>query len=438
MTILHGIDFVVVILALLCALSFLITVISSLLTSDLSDVSPTGRLVVLTVCNAAWIDLCDNFLISSFEQFGNLSDSTVSFVVVALDATTEHHLRSRWPQITVDTSDVSIEHGSDEAKWKSQRYFDVVNVKPRAVRRVLQSGADVLLCDADVVWLRDVVQYARRQWFNHSMLFQDDTYGPNTGLFFARANAASIAFLDGWIGFSDKNRNENNDQHMLHRWLETPVGAAARNRVDLGLLARPQFPVGLEYFKRRSQAMGIVEPWAVHANWIVGAHAKRWALRQHLLWFAPWPLAAACAVTLSDDELLDGCNTRECHSAAIVRLVAFALQQSEHCVVAVPLLPCTSSFEQTHGSTRCSLQNVLDVDALIASSSPLVALEPSSVLFEPRLRDSMRVLTMPGDEWRRCWHDSDVINANFTAAALRERLFPKRAVSLCQQRSNTL
>jgi hypothetical protein len=440
MTILHGVDFLAVALAALCALSFLVTVLWSLVSSESSSATAAAPgLVVLTVCNAAWLDLCDNFLLSALAQFANASNRAADFVVVALDSATERHLRSRWPQVAVELSDVSSDQSVDssvEAKWRSQRYFDVVNVKPRAVRRWLRRGANVLLCDADVVWLQDVALFARRHWFNHTLLFQDDTYGPNTGLFFARANAASVAFLDGWIGFSDKNRNENNDQHMLHRWLETPEGGAARAAAGVSLLDRAQFPVGLEYFKRRSQSAGVVEPWAVHANWIVGAHAKRWALRQQLLWFAPWPLPATCAVTLSADELLDGCNTRECHSAAIVRLVAFALQQRERCFVAVPLLPCTASFAQAHGRTRCSLHNVLDVDALVDGA--LVPLEPSSVLFEPRFRDALRVLAVPGDDWRRCWRDIDVVNANFTAAALRERLFARRGAPLCQQRSNTL
>jgi hypothetical protein len=448
MTLLHGVDFIVLIWASVCAASFLITVIWSLVTSAPetrnSEVSRTNAsLVVLTVCNAAWLDLCDNFLISSYAQFyqsnSDVNKNDVSFTVVALDSATERHLTRNWPNVTLVSNVLSASDTNDEAKWKSQRYFEVVSVKPRHVRRLLSAGSHVLLCDADVVWLQNVAEYAKIHLFNASALisFQDDIYGPNTGLFFARANSASLAFIDGWIRFSEINRNENNDQHMLHRWLETEEGAAARDAVGLALLDRAQFPVGVEYFKKRTQAVATVEAWAVHANWVIGLRAKRWALRQHLLWFAPWTLETTCMVTLRNDELLDGCNTRECHSAAVFRLVAAALRQPAPCGVAMPLLPCTASFVQTYGRTRCSLHNAFDVNALL-SSSP-VPLEPNSVLFDPRLRDAVQTIDVTNADWRRCWNDNDVINANFTVASLRVRLFPTGGdVPLCQQRSNTL
>lgn len=350
MTLLHGVDFVLLIWASVCAASFLITVIWSLVmtetkNNEISSVSgnvDAGSLVVLTVCNAAWLELCDNFLTSSYAQFYQYqsNNNQVSFTVVALDATTALHVRNNWPNVTLVSNFLSSD-ANDEAKWKSQRYFEVVSVKPRHVRRLLSAGANVLLCDADVVWLQNVAEYARIHLLNASasISFQDDIYGPNTGLFFARASSASLAFLDGWLRFSDVNRNENNDQHMLHRWLETEEGAAAHSAVGLMLLDRAQFPVGVEYFKKRTQAVATVEPWAVHANWVVGLRAKRWALRQHLLWFAPWTLETSCVVTLRNDELLEGCNTRECHSAVVFRLIAAALQQQPpSCSVVVPLL----------------------------------------------------------------------------------------------------
>ena len=105
---------------------------------------------MLSVCNDAWREFCDNLLTSAVTQF-----KVRGVLVVALDAPLAAHLRRRWPsesgvrvlELTDEQSHGHDKGGSGELRWRSDEYYRAVNLKPRLARAVLRSGRNVLLSD---------------------------------------------------------------------------------------------------------------------------------------------------------------------------------------------------------------------------------------------------------------------------------------------------
>ena len=270
-----------------------------------------GRLI-LTFATALYDPLCRNF-VSHLRRLGVRSYLLATFTRAYHDS-----LAARGEQPYLHELAELSSNGSDV--FASRDFFLINSARYTVLTRLLRAGLHIFSCDLDVALLRDPLPTV---WaLPHDLLLQSDardaitltesspfllrdrlhlhadseavTY-VNGGVFFARGtNAVARLFEDTWA-MASEDLGSLNEQDCLNRML-------LRSSLRWAPLPPRLFPNGFVYFRRplppklphtddedergyeHSQATGAERPVLVHCNWINGISAKRYVLREALVW----------------------------------------------------------------------------------------------------------------------------------------------------------
>eukprot|EP00741_Cyanophora_paradoxa_P020848 tig00021314_g20126.t1 len=179
-----------------------------------------------------------------------------------------------------------------------------LDLKLRYLLNAAALGTDVVVVDADVVFVRDPTPLFARRAFSSEMqteAFLGTKRIPgqpfeevNAGFVYARSDPDTVRFL---LEAARKRWVHCTVQCALNRFmreLSPEIDEPARvlrfpgHNVSVHLLDTLHFPAGMEYFwVRAPQSAGVV-PYIVHANWAV-REEKVHVLRDQLLWFVDPP-----------------------------------------------------------------------------------------------------------------------------------------------------
>lgn len=259
-----------------------------------------GRLI-LTFATALYDPLCRNF-IAHLRRLGVrhylLATFTRSYHA-ALTERGESPYLHELPGLTSNGSDV----------FASRDFFLVNAARYAVLTRLLRAGVHVFACDLDVALLRDplpsvwalpydlLLQSDARDAASLSesspFLLRDRLHLPlattgvtyvNGGVFFARGtHAVARLFSDTWA-LASQDLGTLNEQDCLNRML-------LASSLRWAPLPPRLFPNGYVYFRRPLPPSSFVDEGEgddatvlVHCNWINGITAKRYLLREALVW----------------------------------------------------------------------------------------------------------------------------------------------------------
>lgn len=156
-------------------------------------------------------------------------------------------------------------------------------------------GHDVLFQDADVVWLRNPVEYFRNPTLSEfDAFFMDDgarskRFAPffaNSGFYFLRANHKTRHFMHSLLLSFDEIMAVRSHQHVLDRLLGQHAAAHA---LRVQVLAKEAFPQGQVFHHNKALMKSIVDfttrPFVFHMCWTANKKDKLKYMQQTGIWF---------------------------------------------------------------------------------------------------------------------------------------------------------
>ena len=254
------------------------------------------KLIFPIFCNSAVMPLLKN-LLCSLKRLG-----VRYWVVVAMDARVcpelqranflDSELRCTFPY--AQTAEMASAASSGQLMVGSASFWQLVIQRITWIRWLLSEGYDVLQCDVDVVWLRDVRTVLEASpWSEQHLLVQRDAgYGLNCGFYLARASNFTVTLMERWItdmganGSHTKHSKEMYEQHSFSHVIHTMRSRYLRSTgapvLRLGQLNQSEFPTGklwMSYPMLTNKQTAQV----VHLNWVKST--KKLHLRRDNLWF---------------------------------------------------------------------------------------------------------------------------------------------------------
>lgn len=253
--------------------------------------------LILTFGNAGYLDFLGNWY-RHFEPLG-----IPNYTVVALDAEADERLRAGGLRSHLLTT-TSLERPGTFASYGQRDFNRLTAQKILFVYLLLRHGVDVLLTDADTIWVQDprpALEHAsdlQIQVDNHGAFEVDAAVlahpNVNTGFYYARSNERTIrlfrnvlTLLELYPRFNDQNAmnlalKRGRKQIAL---LEPGADVTDAEQLSVRLLDPLRFPNGSVFFREseRYAATG-AEPIMVHANWIHGRERKIACLEERGWW----------------------------------------------------------------------------------------------------------------------------------------------------------
>lgn len=178
-------------------------------------------------------------------------------------------------------------------EFKSEGFKEVQWLKIRLVRMLLENNERLIYSDLDIAWLRDPSKYLQSVLDCYPIAFQSEAqaiFPPAVcaGFMAFRRSEPSLTFLDAMLAEDyEKNPVElrNSDQPVAQRLLNSNPHWLRETFV----LPERLFPNGLSLalVNRKQPQLSVepeVQPFIFHANWLVGADAKRKVLHSLGVW----------------------------------------------------------------------------------------------------------------------------------------------------------
>ena len=171
------------------------------------------KLIFPIFCNSAVMPLLKN-LLCSLKRLG-----VRYWVVVDMDARVcpgcseagflDSELRCTFP---AQTTEMASAASSGQLMVGSASFWQLVIQRITWIRWLLSEGYDVLQCDVDVVWLRDVRTVLEHHLGVNSIFSCNDAgYGLNCGFYLARASNFTVTLMERWI--TDMGANGSHTKH---------------------------------------------------------------------------------------------------------------------------------------------------------------------------------------------------------------------------------
>ncbi|XP_031502639.1 arabinosyltransferase XEG113 [Nymphaea colorata] len=309
------------------------------LTKSLVKHYAKNNVIIVTFGNFAFMDFVLNWV-------RHLTDLGVyNLLVGAMDTKLLEALY--WKGVPV--FDMKSNMDTSDVGWGSPKFHKMGREKVTLINEFLPFGYELLMCDTDMVWLKNPLPYIAR-YPDADVLTSSDQVIPtviddrledwryvsgayNIGIFHWRPTDASKRLAAEWkemLLADEKIWDQNGFNDLLHKFLGPSVDEEsglvyARNRsLKLGILPASIFCSGHTYFVQAMYQQLRLEPYAVHTTFqYAGTEGKRHRLREAMLFYdepeyydSPGGFLAF-KPSIPKSELLDGPHTVESHFSLV-------------------------------------------------------------------------------------------------------------------------
>ncbi|KAH9739592.1 Arabinosyltransferase [Citrus sinensis] len=273
------------------------------LTKELVEQRVQDNIIIMTFGNYAFMDFILNWV-------RRLTDLGLSNILVgALDTKLVKALY--WKGVPV--FDMGSHMSTMDVGWGSPTFHKMGREKAILIDSVLPFGFELLMCDTDMVWLKNPLPYFAR-YPDADILTSSDQVVPtvvddrldiwqqvgaayNVGIFHWRPTESAKKFAKEWkemILADDKIWDQNGFNDLIRRQLGPSVSEdselvyAYDGNLKLGVLPASIFCSGHTYFVQAMYKQLRLEPYAVHTTFqYAGTEGKRHRLREAMVFYDP-------------------------------------------------------------------------------------------------------------------------------------------------------
>ncbi|XP_010518959.1 PREDICTED: arabinosyltransferase XEG113 [Tarenaya hassleriana] len=309
------------------------------LTKELVGERVKDNVVIVTFGNFAFMD----FILTWVKHLTDLGLSNI--LVGAMDTKLLEALY--WKGIPV--FDMGSHMSTVDVGWGSPTFHKMGREKVILIDAVLPYGYELLMCDTDMVWLKDPLPYLAR-YPDADVLTSSDQVVPtvvddsldnwpqvgaayNIGIFHWRPTDSAKKLAKEWKDMllaDDKVWDQNGFNEIVRKQLGPSVDGdselfyAYDGNLKVGLLPASIFCSGHTYFVQAMYQQLRLEPYAVHTTFqYAGTEGKRHRLREAMVFYDPPEYYDAPGGFLSfkpsipKSLLLDGPHTIDSHFALV-------------------------------------------------------------------------------------------------------------------------
>ncbi|KAL6839539.1 hypothetical protein ACP4OV_030809 [Aristida adscensionis] len=346
-----------------------------------------GGAIVVTFGNHAFLD----FILTWARHLTDLG--VENLLVGAMDTKLLQELYLRG----VPVFDMGSKMATEDAGWGSPTFHKMGREKVLLINALLPFGYELLMCDTDMVWLKNPLPYLAR-YPDADLLTSSDQVIPtvtddslenwrevtgpfNIGIFHWRPTEAAKRLAEDWkdlVLSDDKLWDQNAFNDLIHKVFGQSVeGAddlvyAYDGKLKLGVLPASIFCNGHTYFVQGMHQQLHLEPYAVHTTFqYAGTEGKRHRLREAMLfidqpsYYDPPGGFISFKANIPKRLLLDGAHTVESH----FELVNYQVKQIRTALAIASLLQRTlvdtlverlatylkPSKDEVKGTSHCDL-----------------------------------------------------------------------------------
>jgi hypothetical protein len=191
-------------------------------------------------------------------------------------------------------TDLVLNNLPGEASFGKKHYKNIVKVKLKAIKIILQENYFVLYVDTDIVFFQDPFVHIfnlppKDIYFQSDNGREDDAFSAVigktnlcSGFMFIIPNKKCIELMDQSLDVIEKSKSKIYvyDQDAINYILKSKN---KQKEVDYGILSPSLFPNGVRFFEKRKQCAN--NPFIVHNNYIVGLDAKVNRFKKYGLWY---------------------------------------------------------------------------------------------------------------------------------------------------------
>ncbi|CAJ1941993.1 unnamed protein product [Sphenostylis stenocarpa] len=273
------------------------------LTKALIQQRVKDNVVIVTFGNYAFMD----FILTWVKQLRDLEVS--NFLVGAMDTKLLEALY--WKGIPV--FDMGSHMSTLDVGWGSPTFHKMGREKVILIDSILPFGFELLMCDTDMVWLKNPLPYLAR-YPEADILTSSDQVIPtvvddslevwqevsgayNIGIFHWRPTESAKKLAKQWkemLVADDKIWDQNGFNDILHKQLgpsvddESGLVFAFDGKLKMGILPASIFCSGHTYFVQAMYQQLRLEPYAVHTTFQYGGtEGKRHRLREAMHFLDP-------------------------------------------------------------------------------------------------------------------------------------------------------
>ena len=171
---------------------------------------------IVTFCNDGYINFCKNWL-KSVENVG-LQTEVLIFTLGNLSY--DEMKKTNVDVIRCEDLFTNLDHIAEEfIEFETEKWCDIMFLKLKVIKYVLETGFDVLFSDSDVVFLKnDLLEIIKKTTENADCSFQMERNAKSdcvcAGFFYIKSNKRTINLLD--IETTKNVCHYNNDQNLLN------------------------------------------------------------------------------------------------------------------------------------------------------------------------------------------------------------------------------
>lgn len=419
------------------------------LTKEMVERRTMDNVIIVTFGNYAFMDFVLTWV-------GHLTDLNVfNLLVGAMDTKLLEALY--WKGVPV--FDMGSHMNTIDVGWGSPTFHKMGREKVFLINSMLPFGVELLMCDTDMVWLKNPLPYLAR-FPEADILTSSDQVIPtvtddslevwqqvsgayNIGIFHWRPTDASKKLAKEWkdqLLTDETIWDQNGFNELVHKVLgpsvegENGLVYAFDGNLKLGILPASIFCSGHTYFVQAMYQQFRLEPYAVHTTFqYAGTEGKRHRLREAMFFHDPPEYFDSSGGFLSfkpsvpKSLLLDGPQNVESHFA----LVNYQLKQIRTALAVASLLnrtlvmpPLWCRFDRmwfghpgimegtiTRQPFLCPMDHAFEVNVMlkelpVAEFGPRIEFREYSFLQNPRLskrvKESFLKVQLCGEQSTKC------------------------------------
>eukprot|EP00759_Apiculatamorpha_spiralis_P057272 PhF_6_TR8527/c0_g1_i1/m.13361 len=258
-------------------------------TDPMTRVSKDGKnTLILIPVNLGYLPFGINLMCSM--QKHNIEN----FIFLAMDDDVYKILLSKGLPVYKDKDLPFVSSGA--TGWGDDKFHSLVCTKLIPVINLLKQKVNIVLTDADIVWVKDPRPYFRtdvsmtfsigschRELPDNKDFTNDAIAKMNTGFYFAQSTEAVITMFQRSLSVC-RNAHLTGDQPAMNQIL-TEDAQARQKKYTYGFFDGCLFANGCVFFKHLCANTTRKDPVIVHANFVVGKKSKIKSLNRTGLWF---------------------------------------------------------------------------------------------------------------------------------------------------------
>ncbi|KAK2989930.1 hypothetical protein RJ640_013854 [Escallonia rubra] len=437
------------------------------LTKELVQRRVKDNIIIVTFGNYAFMD----FILSWVKRLTDLGLDNL--LVGAMDTKLLEALY--WKGVPV--FDMGSHMSTIDVGWGSPTFHKMGREKVILIDAILPFGYELLMCDTDMVWLKNPLPYLAR-FPEADVLTSTDQVVPtviddrldiwqqvgaayNIGIFHWRPTDSAKKLAKEWKDMllaDDKIWDQNGFNELVHRQLgpsfdeDSGLVYAYDGNLKLGLLPASIFCSGHTYFVQAMYQQLRLEPYAVHTTFqYAGTEGKRHRLREAMVFYDPPEYYDSPGGFLTfkpsipKSLLLDGAHNIESHFS----LVNYQIKQIRTALAIATLLnrtlvmpplwcrldrlwfphPGVLPGSMTRQPFICPLDHVFEVNVML-KALPKEEFGPGISMREYSFFDNPLMPRQVKESWldvQLCQEGSQNCNVSNSTGRLEVLKFPKRS-----------